>query len=67
MGVYANPELLKWFTSEFPKHSKSKLDIGKSCMRFKKIDQIAFKLIGELASKMTPGDWIALYEKNLKK
>ncbi|MCE3258877.1 MAG: hypothetical protein K0S12_518 [Bacteroidetes bacterium] len=65
MGVYADPKLLKWFTSEFPKHSKTKLDMGKSCIRFKKPDQIPFKLIGELASKMTPEDWIALYEKNL--
>lgn len=67
MGVYADPKLLKWFTDEYPKHSKTKLDMGKSCIRFKKPDQIPFKLIGELASKMTPDDWIKLYEKNLKK
>ena len=36
MGVYANPELLKWFTSEYPKYSKTKLDMGKGCIRFKK-------------------------------
>ncbi len=67
MGVYSDPKLLKWFTDEFPKHSKTKLDMGKSCIRFKKPDQIPFKLIGELASKMTPDDWIKMYEKNLKR
>lgn len=67
MGIYADPVLLKWFTTEFPKHSKTKLDMGKSCIRFKKMDTIPFKLIGELAGKMTPQDWIGIYEKNMKK
>ena len=40
--------------------------MGKSCIRFKKMDQIPYKLIGELASKMTPKDWIEIYEKNLR-
>lgn len=62
MGIYADPKLLKWFTTEFAKHSNLKLDMGKSCMRFKKPDQIPFKLIGELATKMTTKDWITLYE-----
>ncbi len=66
MGIYANPELLKWFTDEFPKHSKFKLDMGKSCIRFKKPDQIPVKLFGELAKKMTPKQWIDLYESGLK-
>lgn len=66
MGVYADPALLKWFTDEFAKHSKTKLDMGKSCMRFKKPEQIPFKLIGELASKMTPQDWIDIYESHFK-
>lgn len=67
MGVYADPKLLKWFTDEYAKQVKGKLDMGKSCIRFKKPDQIPFKLIGELASKMTPEDWIKMYEKNLKR
>lgn len=67
MGIYADPKLLKWFTSEFPKHSKKKLDMGKSCVRFKKPEDIPYDLIGELVSKMSPQDWIALYEKNLKR
>jgi hypothetical protein len=66
MGMYSDPALLKWFTTEFPKHSKSKLDMGKSCVRFKKMDDIPFKLIGELAKKMTPKQWIELYQTNLE-
>lgn len=66
MGIYSDPKLLKWFTDEFPKHSKTKLDMGKSCIRFKKPDQIPFKLIGELATKMTPDQWIEKYEAVLK-
>ena len=66
MGVYSNPDLLKWFTENYPKHSQTKLDMGKSCIRFKKIDQIPFELIGELASKITVGDWINIYESEIK-
>jgi uncharacterized protein YdhG (YjbR/CyaY superfamily) len=67
MGIYADNKLLEWFTTEFPKHSKAKLDMGKSCMRFKKINEIPFKLIGELAGKMSVKDWIKIYETNFKK
>jgi len=63
MGIYASPELLKWFTAEYPKHSAAKLDMGKACVRFKKPEQIPFKLIGELMKKVTVNDWIAAYEK----
>lgn len=66
MGIYSDPKLLKWFTDEYTKHSKAKLDMGKSCLRFKKPDQIPFKFIGELASKMTPDQWIERYEAVLK-
>jgi len=64
MGLYADEELLKWFTSEYAKRCKYKLDMGKSCIRFKKMDDIPYDLIGELASKMTVGDWISRYEKS---
>ena len=67
MGIYADPALLKWFTTEHAKASPKKLDMGKSCIRYKKPADIPFELIGELASKMTPQDWIARYEKMLKK
>ena len=64
MGIYADADLLKWFTQEYPKHCTAKLDMGKSCIRFKKVDQIPFELIAELATKMTPKQWIECYEKN---
>ena len=66
MGLYSDQELLDWFVSEFQKVSTTKLDMGKSCVRFKKADQIPFELIGKLVSKMTPEEWINLYEKALK-
>ncbi|PJJ67951.1 DUF1801 domain-containing protein [Chryseobacterium geocarposphaerae] len=67
MGIYAKPELLNWFVEEFPKYSKRKLDMGKSCIRFKKVDDIPLELIAELSKKMTVDEWIETYEKNYKK
>ena len=67
MGVYAMPDLLKWFVSEYPKHSKKKPDMGKSCMRFKKPEDIPYQFIGELMKKVTVKDWIRVYEENIKK
>ena len=66
-GIYANKDLHEWFISEYPKHSKRKLDMGKSCIRFKNRDDIPFELIGQLDSKMSLEEWIAVYEQNLKK
>ena len=65
MGVYAMPELLKWFTTEYPKHSSAKLDMGKSCLRFKKPEHIPYKLIGKLIKKVSVKDWIKVYEENI--
>ncbi|MGN8226272.1 DUF1801 domain-containing protein [Gracilimonas sp. BCB1] len=65
-GVYANDELMEWFANEYPKYVKTKLDMGKSCIRFRNPDHIPYELIGELAGKMTPQEWIELYEKNIK-
>ncbi len=67
MGIYANPELLQWFVNEYPKHSTQKLDMGKSCIRFKKWDQIPFELIAELMKKMNVDQWINCYETQFKK
>ena len=66
MGVYANPELMNWLVNENPKHCPTKLNMGKSCIRFKKIENIPYDLIGELVSKMSVNDWIQLYESNVK-
>ena len=67
MGIYADPKLFEWFTAEYPKHIKTKLDMGKSCIRFKKPEQIPYDLIGELASKLSAQDWIEMYEEQLKR
>ena len=67
MGIYAMPELYKWFVSEYQKQIPTKIDMGKSCIRFKKPEQIPYKLIGELIKKVSVKDWINCYETNLKK
>ena len=67
MGLYADSKLLDWFMSEYPKYCKLKLDMGKSCIRFKNISEIPYELIGILSSKMTVKDWIDIYEQNIKR
>lgn len=67
MGIYSDPRLMDWFLSEYPKHSSRKLDMGKSCIRFKKFEEIPYELIGELMRKISVQDWIETYERVLKK
>lgn len=66
-GIYADQKLYDWFVNEYPKYVKTKLDMGKSCIRFKKVENIPYELIAELCQKMTTTDWINLYEQNIKK
>ncbi len=66
MGLYAGG-LLEWFESNWPLHSKKKLDMGKCCVRFKKPEDVPLELIGELAQKMTPQQWVEHYEKTIKR
>jgi hypothetical protein len=67
MGLYANKSLLDWFTKAYPEYSKTKLDMGKSCVRFRNPEQIPFPLIAELVTKISVKDWIKAYESNLKR
>lgn len=67
MGIYADPVILNWFTEAYAAQVKGKLDMGKSCIRFKKMDQIPYSLIGELAGKMKVAEWVALYESTFTK
>ncbi|NLD26707.1 MAG: DUF1801 domain-containing protein [Acholeplasmataceae bacterium] len=62
LGFYADSELLVWFQEAYQKAVPSKLDMGKSCIRFKKLAKIPYDLIGELVSKMTVSEWIRVYE-----
>ncbi|AWX44897.1 hypothetical protein HME9304_01902 [Flagellimonas maritima] len=66
-GIYADKKLLDWFLAEYSNHIKAKLDMGKSCIRFKKMENIPFGLIAQLCQKMTVEDWIKLYEKNINR
>jgi uncharacterized protein YdhG (YjbR/CyaY superfamily) len=66
-GIYTDQELHDWFVGEYSKHVKTKLDMGKSCIRFKNVNHIPYDLIAALCQKMTPQQWIALYEQNIKK
>lgn len=66
-GIYAKKELYNWFVAEYPKYSKRKLDMGKSCIRFKKLDDIPYELVAELCAKMTVDEWIFIYESVIKK
>ena len=65
-GIYADKKMHDWFVNEYPKHSSRKLDMGKSCIRFKKVEEIPFNLIGQLCEKLTVEKWIALYESRIK-
>ncbi|MEY2924198.1 MAG: hypothetical protein RLZZ337_746 [Bacteroidota bacterium] len=67
MGIYANTDLYNWFVTEYPKHCKYKLDMGKSCVRFKKMEDIPYELIGQVMQKMSMNEWIAIYEANYKR
>ena len=62
MAVYAVPGIAEWFEAEYPRHCKTKLDMGKGCIRFKKMDDIPYDLIGELARKVDVQTWIDTYE-----
>jgi len=62
MVIYAKKDLYDWFVSEYAKRCKYKLDMGKSCIRFKRMDDIPFDLIGELTAKVSAQEWIDLYE-----
>lgn len=67
MGVYANPDMYEWFTHEYQQLQLGKLDMGKSCIRFKKAEKVPWKLLEKLAGKMTVEDWISLYERKIKR
>lgn len=67
MGLYSNPPLLTWFKQEYALTSKMKLDMGKSCIRFKNTEHIPFELVGVLAGKISVDNWIQTYKKERSK
>jgi uncharacterized protein YdhG (YjbR/CyaY superfamily) len=66
MGLYGSQKLMDWFMAEYPKHSKAKLDMGKACIRFKKMEDIPYDLIGQLAGKLSAQQWMDVYEAALR-
>ena len=67
MGIYSDEKLLDWFVKEYPNHSNNKLDMGKSCIRFKRMNDIPYELIGELVGKISVDNWIQTYETAIKR
>ena len=67
LGIYAKKEILDWLVAEYPKHCTTTLDMGKSCIRFKKMNDIPYTLIGQLAAKLSVDEWLTLYESKIKK
>jgi len=65
MGIYLDSEIMNWFIAEYSKQVNTKIDMGKSCIRFKKMDAIPFELMGELAAKMSVSEWISVFENNV--
>jgi len=67
MGIYSDEKLLDWFVKEYPNHSNYKLDMGKSCIRFKRMNDIPYELIGELVGRISVDNWIQTYETAIKR
>lgn len=63
-AVYMFPEVLKWFQEEYSKTVKTKLDMGKSCIRFKNMKNIPYELVAELCKKVTLEEFVAKYEES---
>jgi len=59
-SIYCDPELADWFTSEYEATGK-KMDIGKSCVRFKNLDQLPLELVGEAIAKVPLDDYLDNY------
>lgn len=62
MTPYQDPAQEQWLREEFRKAGK-KLDMGKSCLRFKKLDDLPLDVIGRLIASTPPADFIAQYER----
>lgn len=66
MGIYVDNDLYQWFSNEYANLVPTKLNMGKSCIRFTTTKNIPFELIAQLMKKMTVEKWIQLYEENVK-
>lgn len=64
MAVYGDKDELAWLTAAFQRAGK-KLDMGKSCLRFKRIEDLPLDVIGEAFRRVTAAKYIAQYQKTL--
>lgn len=61
MCLYSDDTRTKWFADAFKKAGK-KLDMGKSCVRFKRLDDLPMDVIAQAVASVTPEEYIAIYE-----
>ncbi len=66
MSVYGNPEREAQLREAFAKAGK-KMDMGKSCLRFRNLDQIDLDVIGDIIGGTSPEEWIAIYEQSRRR
>lgn len=66
MCIYGNPDFEAWFRTEWGKTGK-KLDMGKSCIRFKKLDDLPLEVVGEAVARVPVKDFIEYYESTFKR
>lgn len=64
LGIYLQQDLLDWFTASYAALEIGKLDIGKSCIRLRNPAKIPYALIAELCRKLSPEDFVALYQRS---
>jgi len=67
LGLYQSQELMQWFVGEYQKVARHKIAMGKSCVRFKYVDEIPYGAIEKLVKKISVMQWIKLYEGTIKK
>ena len=66
MNIYGNTETEQWFTEAY-RASGKRLDMGKSCVRFKSLDDLPVELVGQAIAKTSPAEYIQIYEDSRKR
>lgn len=66
MGVYGDDGAQEWLRERWATTGK-KLDLGKSCLRFKRLDDLALDVLGEAIARTSVADFIAAYERSRSK
>ena len=61
MNIYSDAETALWFVDSYEATGK-RLDMGKSCVRFRKLDDLPLDLIGEAVARTPVDEWLRIYE-----